>query len=121
MRKFLKYFWVLPILVVTLIFGTIFLPNTEEDSIKEFQKFANSYQQLIRSQGEIENYKEITLNLSNDLTYKNGSYRISGEKFAKVTGTRLNYQTMANWKLAIQKTPLPYTITPTLLELIALT
>ena len=92
MRKFLKYFWVLPILVVTLIFSTIFLPNTEEDNIKEFQKFANSYQQLIRSQGEIENYKEITLNLSNDLTYKNGSYRISGEKFAKVTGSKLNYQ-----------------------------
>ena len=92
MRKFLKYFWVLPILVVTLIFGTLFLPNTEKDSMQEFQKFANSYQQLIRSQGEIKNYEDITLSLNKDLTYKNGYYMISGEQFAKVTGSKLNYQ-----------------------------
>ena len=91
MRKFLKYFWVLPILVVTLIFGTLFLPNTEKDSMQEFQKFTNSYIQLIREQGEIENFEDIRLELSKDLTYKNGSYMISGDKFAKITGSKLNY------------------------------
>ena len=73
--------------MVTLIFGTLFLPNTEKDSMQEFQEFANSYKQLIRSHGEIKNYEDITLSLNKDLTYKNGSYMISGEQFAKVTGS----------------------------------
>ncbi len=92
MRKILKYFWVLPILVVTLIFGTLFLPSNEKDTMQEFQKFANSYRQLISSQGDIENYENIELNLTKDLTYKNGSYMISGDKFARVTGSKLNYK-----------------------------
>lgn len=91
MKKFLKCLWILPIIMVTLIFGTLFLPNNKKDSMHEFQEFAESYRQLIQSQDPIENFEEIRLNLTKDLTFKNGSYMISADNFSKITGSKLSY------------------------------
>lgn len=102
MKRVLKYLWIIPVLMVTIIFGALFLPNNEKDSMQEFQNFANSYLTLIQSQDEIKNFEGIKLSLKEDLSYKNGTYMISGENFSKITGSRLSYKDNGELEISIE-------------------
>ena len=102
MKKVLKYLWIIPVLLVTIIFGALFLPNNNKDSMQEFQDFASSYLQLIQSQEEIENFEGIKLNLKNDLTYKNGTYMISGEKFSHLTGSKISHKNNGELEISLE-------------------
>ena len=69
MKKWIKYLWIVPIFLVTLIVGSLFFPSNNKNSDTErFQEFSNSYIQLIQNQDPLENYKEIKLDLNNDLS-----------------------------------------------------
>ncbi len=92
MRKTMKKLWFLPILLVSIILGALLVPQfSKKDTMAEFQEFTDSYVNLIQSQGEIENFEGIKINLENDLKYQDGVYKISGNKFAQLTGAKLSY------------------------------
>jgi len=92
MGKKLKFLFMIPLILVSMIFGfsipkIISFANSDQNV--DFDNFSFSYKELLK-ENPYDDYKEISFDLTKDLCKQNNTYMVESSIFASLTGCEIS-------------------------------